>query len=410
VQAPHYQTDRDVGAAGIGEGLLAAYAVTGDARYRRAAVSAGDFLLGVAEPAAGGLRWPDWADPDGERSMTHFTSFDDGAAGISDYLWHLFRVTREHRFRAAALAGMRWLVSRAEGPSCPRVACAWTWTDDPDWRDAHYGVGMGQAGIVLALDAFADRTGAPAFRAHARAGAARLRQLTQNGTRPLPRSSVDASADTGFLSGSAGAAYMFLERYARDRDPADLATARRLLRWVNDRAVADPSGGLRWPVAADDPSSASGFEVGVAGIAWVNLHAARMTGDDAYRAVARRAGAWLRSVRIGAGAWNELPLDATSPVHVGLDSGAVGIGWVLEDLARAGLDRAANRNAARAVLAAVRAGSRRRFRAEPSWHWGTAGIAAFAARLAGWSGRGPGGQSTLPAAHARHLTSTPSPQ
>ena len=90
IQAPHYQTDRDVGAASIGEGLLAAYAVTRDARYRRAAVAAGDFLLGVAEPAAGGLRWPDWADPNGERSTTHFTSFDDGAAGISDYLWRLF--------------------------------------------------------------------------------------------------------------------------------------------------------------------------------------------------------------------------------------------------------------------------------------------------------------------------------
>ena len=32
IQAPHYQTDRDVGAASIGEGLLAAYGVTRDAR------------------------------------------------------------------------------------------------------------------------------------------------------------------------------------------------------------------------------------------------------------------------------------------------------------------------------------------------------------------------------------------
>ena len=30
---------------------------------------------------------------------------------------------------------------------------------------------------------------------------------------------------------------MFLERYRRDRDPADLATARRLLAWVDDQAV-----------------------------------------------------------------------------------------------------------------------------------------------------------------------------
>src|SRR4051812_30150654 len=125
IQAPHHQTDRDVGAASIGEGLLAAYAVTHDPRYKQAAVKAGDYLLGVAEPAAGGLRWPDWADPSGRRSTTHFTSFDDGAAGISDYLWKLFDVTRAQRFRTGALKGMRWLIARAEGPDCPQVSCRW---------------------------------------------------------------------------------------------------------------------------------------------------------------------------------------------------------------------------------------------------------------------------------------------
>ncbi|MGH7358228.1 MAG: hypothetical protein ACREJR_05375, partial [Candidatus Rokuibacteriota bacterium] len=208
IQAPHYQTDRDVGAASIGEGLLAAYAVTRDRRYRRAAVAAGDFLLGVAEPAAGGLRWPDWADPNGRRSTTHFTSFDDGAAGISDYLWRLYEVTHRWRFRKGALAGMRWLVAQATGPSCPEISCSWRWTDDPDWRVAYNGVGMGQAGVVLVLDAFADRTGNRTFGAYARAGAARLRVLTENGTRPLPRGSESAALETGFLSGAAGAAYM----------------------------------------------------------------------------------------------------------------------------------------------------------------------------------------------------------
>src|SRR3954469_886534 len=207
IQAPHYQTDRDVGAASVGEGLLAAYAVTNDARYRRAGVSAGNFLLGVAEPAGGGLRWPDWADPSGRRSTTHFTSFDDGAAGISDYLWKLFDVTRAQRFRTGALKGMRWLIARAEGPDCPQVSCRWRWTDDPSWRVAYNGVGMGQAGIVLALDAFADRTGNSTFRTYARAGAAHLRTVTGDGARPLPKGSEDDSAETGFLSGSAGAAY-----------------------------------------------------------------------------------------------------------------------------------------------------------------------------------------------------------
>jgi hypothetical protein len=409
IQAPHYQTDRDVGAASIGEGLLAAYAVTHDARHRRAAVAAGDFLLGVAEPAGGGLRWPDWADPDGSRSSTHFTSFDDGAAGISDFLWKLYTVTHKPRFRAAALAGMRWVVAQAKGPSCPELACTWAWTDDPPWGVAYNGVGMGQAGIVLALDAFADRTGNPTFRAYARAGAARLRLLTDDGARPLPRGSADPTLDTGFLSGSAGAAYMFLERYAHDRDPADGAAARRLLRWVNDQAIADDSGGLYWPISRGSYAMPGGFELGAAGIAWVNLQAAHSTGDREYRDVARRAAVWLRSVVSSGSAWADLPGDATVPVRVGLDSGAAGIGWVLDDLARAGLDPEANRAVARSALAGIRAraerdgrgsfwyesrlGNRRRLRAEPSWHWGSAGIAAFAARLGGWRGRAPGGQS-----------------
>ena len=408
IQAPHFQTDRDVGAASIGEGLLAAYAVTRDGRYRRAAVAAGDFLLGVAEPADGGLRWPDWADPDGRRSATHFTSFDDGAAGISDFLWRLSNVTGLHRFRSAALAGMHWVLAQARGSSCPETACSWRWTDDPDWDVAYHGVGMGQAGIVLTLDAFADRTGDPTFRAYARAGAARLRELTAEGTVPLPRGSESATHETGFLSGSAGVAYVLLHRYLRDRDPADLATARRLLDWVNGLAVADPSGGLRWPVADDDPSSVTGFELGAAGIAWVNLEAARLTGDAGYRDLARSAGIWLRHAQRSNGTWHELPGDGSSAVYVGLDGGAAGIGWVLEDLARARLDATANRRAARAALAGLRAQAaadrlgafwygnrvegRGLLRAEPSWHWGSAGIAAFAARLAGWSGRGPGGQ------------------
>ena len=152
---------------------------------------------------------------------------------------------------------------------------------------------------MLALDAFADRTGDSTFRAYARAGAARLRELTANGARPLPRSSDEsATHETGFLSGSAGAAFVFLERYRRDRDPADLETARRLLAWVNDQAVAGPAGAVSWPFADHAGAwTASGFELGVAGIAWVNLQAARRPATPPTASVARRAGSWLRQRR-----------------------------------------------------------------------------------------------------------------
>jgi|tagenome__1003787_1003787.scaffolds.fasta_scaffold20925705_2 lantibiotic modifying enzyme len=410
IQAPHFQTDRDVGAASIGEGLLAAYAVTRDLRYLRAALQAGDFLLGVAERDSGGLRWPDWVDPDGRRSATHYTSFDDGAAGISDYLLHLFTVTGEPRFRTAALRGMRWLIAQAVGSSCSQGACSWRWTDDPSNDVAYNGLGMGQAGIVLSLDGFADVTGDNTWRRYARAGAARLRALTGNGRRPLPQGSEHPGVhETGFLNGSAGAAYMFLERYARDHNVVDLQTAMRLMRWVNGQAETVRPGGLRWPLAADDAAAGAGFELGAAGVAWVNLGVAQATANRSYREVAQRAGVWLRNAATAGGLWHELPGDVGTPIHVGVDSGAAGIGWVLEDLAAAGIEPAANRSAARSALAALRAravddglGSlwyeneadgTPALRAEPSWHWGSAGIAAFAARLAGWSSRGPGGQA-----------------
>ena len=254
IQAPHYHTDRDVGAASVGEGLLAAYAVTDDARYQDAAVAAGDYLLGVAEPAAGGLRWPDWADPNGQRSTTHFTSFDDGAAGISDYLWRLFEVTHMVRFHDAAVAGMRWLVTRAEGPVLPRQACSWTWTDDTVERVAYHGVGMGQAGVVLALDYFADRTGDPTFRAYARAGAAHLREMTANGTRPLSRGwmpsrfsrpvSSPALPELPFCSSNAISvtAIPSISRRARQS----------VVQWSTINQSRTGTRGLRWPVEVDD--------------------------------------------------------------------------------------------------------------------------------------------------------------
>ena len=170
----------------------------------------------------------------------------------------------------------------------------------------------------------------------------RLRELTGNGARPLPRGPKSETLETGFLSDRR--APMNVPRAIRARPRSCRSRDRRGCPRVNNQAVPDPSGGLRWPVADDDASNASGFELGAAGIAWVNLRAARVTGDPVYMHVARRADTWLRHVQLDGGEWYELG-DASSPVHVGLDSGAAGIGWVLEDIARAGLDTAANRGA-----------------------------------------------------------------
>src|SRR5690242_9289722 len=284
IQAPHYFTDRDVGAAGIAMGLLAAYDTTHRRRYLEGARRAGDWLLAVAEHTRTGLRWPDWHDGHGV-SDTHFTSFDDGAAGISDMLWRLGHVTRDRRYTRAALAGMRWLASEAQGfhgTRCPRV-CRWRYFDDaPDYRT---GMGEGNAGIVHAFDTFAQRTGGRWLERYALGGARWLEsRISRRGA--IPERVGGTEYDTGFLSGSAGDAFMFLSLYRHAHEAQWLADAKRLLGWVG--SVGRPQrDGIAWPIEIDpreggDRDLATGIEEGAAGIGWVELQAYHLTHDSAY--------------------------------------------------------------------------------------------------------------------------------
>ena len=120
---------------------------------------------------------------------------------------------------------------------------------------------------------------------------------------------------------------MFLERYRRDRDPVDLATARRLLalgRRPGGRAVGRERSAGRSPESAG-AWTASGFELGVAGIAWVNLQAARIDRRRRLpraRATAPEAGCGASPSAAASG--RSCPAMPGLRQHVGLDSGARG--------------------------------------------------------------------------------------
>ena len=268
-------------------------------------------------------------------------------------------------------------------------------------------MGMGQAGIVLALDTFADATGDRTFRRTPARGLLGCARSPGTDAGHCRRGRAPGVFETGFLNGSAGAAFVFLERYAHDHARVDLETAKRLLGWVNDHAEGEARG-LRWPPPSTTPQPCPASSSAQPGSPGSTCGPRR---QPATAPTARSRGvqaSGCAAVATAGSMWHELPGDATTPVHVGLDSGTAGIGWVLEDLARAGLDAAANRAAARSTLAALsrgaaqdrlgthwyesHTGGKPLLAAEPSWHWGSAGIAAFAARLAGWSGQGPGGQ------------------
>lgn len=415
IQAPHRQTDRDVGAAGVAHGLLALAAATSDPAARDAylagARAAGDFLLGASRDG----RVPDYVDPGGPSDRA-YTSFDDGAAGIAEVLWRLGEATDEDRYREGARASLRWVLDRAEGVDgvgCPEM-CRWAWVDSgaPSYR---HGMGEGQAGIVYALSVMGERLRDPELTAHALGGAAYLSsRLDDDGG--LPERDDEPRRNTGFLSGTAGAAFVFLRMYQATGDERWRRDAESALGFL-DRTAQPAGRGLTWPIllgagsaalTPDNPNRATGMEEGAAGIGWVSLQAHAILGDDRHLERARAAGRWLVDVALVepvGRAWAEY--EGSPLVHTATNSGAAGTGWFLDSLGRVtGEDEFAGAaRAARNWLLAVatpehRWGATRRagtwtLGGEPSWHWGAAGVIGFLARMGGGPVDSPGMQEVL---------------
>ena len=424
IQAPNYQTDRNGGAAGIGMGFLAAYDTTGKAAYLNAATEAGDFLVAAQMPAESG-RWPDYYNPAGPADYG-FTSFDDGAPGIADFLWRLYERTGNARFASTALSAMDWEISKAEAPSgetCPPV-CVWPW-QDPATDRIYTGIGNGVAGIAWTFNAFAvrragmDPVASARYERYAQAAASWLESQMVHvklahgeEAASIPESPGTKDFATGYLSGSAGDAFLFYQLYLTTgrnqyRHDGDL-----LLNWVRAQGVKDGScPGLKWPIQTKGRGHklfAAGVEDGSAGIGWVALQAYKLlitrSPAPAIRdlELARAAGDWLLSPCAGRDKDQKAywPADeGRDLVHTSLENGAPGIAVFLYDLfgetgAPSYRDGAAD---ARRWIASVtfddhgtpywceysEAGNWHLCR-EPSWHWGAAGILGMAARLDGW--------------------------
>jgi hypothetical protein len=426
-----YRTGRGSGAAGVGMALLGAYDTTDNAGYLNAASAAGDFLLSAQVPAVSG-RWPAAYNPSGPAD-TAFTTFEDGAPGIADFLWQLYDRTGNARYATAALAGMDWEISNARAPqgqSCPPV-CTWP-QQDLSGGGTDNGLGRGIAGIAWAFDAFAERRAgvdpgrSARYAAYARAAAASLEnQMVRTKLRDgeaaarIPEKAGAKVFAPGFESGSAGDAFLFYQLYlttgrAQYRRDGDL-----LLAGVRADAVTDGScAGLTWSVDSGKGKGirASGVERGNAGIGWVALQVYKLliTREPSLAIkdleLARAAGDWLLSpcaaqTRNGKIQWST---DSRGrQVSTALANGAAGIGVFLYDLyhatgspsysegaaeARKWIASAAQRNRDDVHWCETLRGDAWQSCGEPSWNRGEAGIVDMAARLDGWSLDMPGSE------------------
>lgn len=408
IQAPNYQTDRDVGTASVGMAFLQMYDATGTASYLTAAEEAGNWLVS-AQTSAGW--WPDYVNPSGVKptgaAKYGFTSLDDGVIGQVGFLLTLYQKTGNAAYRTAALKGLNWLLTVAEAPSgkvCPSQQCFWDW-----WMPArgkvYLGLGSGVAGIFCGLDQAAQLSGNSAYENYALAAAAyEEAQIAQSGAVPeVPGGNV---YDTGLYQGGAGVAFAYLSLYQHTGDMRWLGDANKIMAWVRSQEKPQASG-VAWPVSVGvKGNGALSTEIaeGAAGIGWVELQAYKLTHAAVDLDAAEGAGMWLLSVQTGEGsgdAWEAYTSGGgAGDYYASEDLGVSGIGYFFNDLYLA-TGTAAFNTAAQDAAKWLQSTSFQdsdgaswyiddcvvcggwRDAAEPSFDWGIAGIGAFAARLSG---------------------------
>jgi lantibiotic modifying enzyme len=438
IQAPHYQTDRDVGASSVGMGFLVmADKYPEDHRWLQAAEQTAGWLMAVEQKDSNGVHWTDYVD-DNEKASATYVSFDDGTIGISDYFWRLYTKTRNPAYKDTAISALEWTFAQAKNTGTDQPEYSWQWNTSDSDSEYYMGMGEGAVGLVHTFATYYERLRGsdPAVAAQCKQyidGTLRyinsVRSALGNNdgdARALPETGVigrggDTEMNAGYLSGSAGAAFMYLKLYKVFGDKQYLAEADQLFSWLEDKEdgplVVPGPNMVAWklaldPQGGDNPVLATGFEEGAAGIGWAYLQAYKVTGDPKYLGIAKQAGNWLSSVAVhehNGVTWHEYESPAKPTVHANLNNGAAGIGMFLLDLAESSHDSTYHDLAVQAFNWLTETAQRDQknniywndndgdddYSHDPSWHWGTAGIIAFLAKIDGGKTDIPGEQPAL---------------
>jgi uncharacterized protein YyaL (SSP411 family) len=258
------------------------------------------------------------------------------------------------------------------------------------------------------------------------------------GTNGLPETGQagwtgDTTMNSGYLSGAAGAAYMYLNLYRIFGDSSDLDSAKSLLSWLLDTKsgprVQFADGSTAWHIALDpqdnDPSDihdnaqyATGIEEGAGGIGYTLLQAFNVTGDQAYLDAAKDAAKWLLRPDVvikdwqGGYSWREDENPASNYIHPNLDNGTAGIVMFFYGLYTATHDKQ-YLDAANAGLKGLMNSAKYKgnivywsdtdagtpFSMDTSWHWGLSGEGEAFTYVSGGSLVIPGEQDVLAATH-----------
>ena len=268
------------GTAGIGCLLLTLGPHYAGPSALELAASAGDWLIGEAEDAPGGIRWSLGAGAYGTGRTDparRYPNFAHGTAGIAFFLARLAQETGERKFLDASLAGAGWVLSAARTDD---GTCA-AFHHEPDATGLFtLGWCHGPPGLGWLFRQLEVTTGDESWRTWLR------RAARSDSTSGIPERREPGFWDNvARCCGSAGVAEFFLDLHRLEGNPADLAFARLMVDDLLDRAITDESG-TRWSnyefrnAGQPDLPPETGYLQGAPGIGSTLLRMHRHLGGD----------------------------------------------------------------------------------------------------------------------------------
>ncbi len=261
------------GDSGIILYLLHAADRLNDESYRHLAAEAGEHLLSVAkEDPRGGLRWYGFTNPEQFKFPrdSYFPNFEIGTAGTAYTLARLYEANKDKRFIDAAEGGALHLrnIATVKGDS------ALVYYREPDLRGLYYlGYCHGPTGTARLFYQLHKVTGRPEHLA-----------WTEKLARGIVESGVPDQQTPGFwyvvcqCCGSAGVSDFFLGLAAGTGKKEYLAVARKFSDQLLSRGTNFDGNGYRWyqawtRVKPAEVSAETGYMIGAAGEGAALLHA-----------------------------------------------------------------------------------------------------------------------------------------
>ena len=245
---PYIYTGFSHGAAGIGYFLAELYEHTNDSLFLDYAKGAGQWLIDIAVPEAGGCKW--WPK-DGD-TPSYATGWCHGPAGTCVLFMKLYQITSDNIYLTYAEMGSTWLISLAI-PS----GGGYKWPHYQGSPNYDITICHGAAGIGDFFLKMFDLTNEGIYYDYAEGAAEWLKSVADTSAGGY-RWATFGSYYTGFSTGTSGVGLFFLDMYEPPDEP-DLVCSGNL-NWIDIKPGSTVTG--RFQVAnIGDPGSSLDWEI-----------------------------------------------------------------------------------------------------------------------------------------------------